>query len=123
MSLDATEIMRATMDTCLRFISGDMPLSKEEVSYQVNSFFQAAKEIQNMIEQVLSMEGTSGSNINSEEDVVGEHKFQVQEEIELLRQEVANKDIIIAKIGEKTLEWEERFLKLKQEQHNELRAI
>jgi 3-polyprenyl-4-hydroxybenzoate decarboxylase len=45
------------------------------------------------------------------------------QEIELLRQEVANKDIIIAKIGEKTIEWEERFLKLKQEQHNELRAI
>jgi hypothetical protein len=34
MSLDATEIMRSTMDTCLKFISGDMPLSKEGMNEQ-----------------------------------------------------------------------------------------
>ena len=75
------------MDTCLRYISGDMPLSKEgnfsskfihnhhsklplEVIHQVNSFFQAAKQIQSMFDHVLAMD------VNNDKLA---HKFQVQE--------------------------------------------
>jgi hypothetical protein len=50
-----------------------------EVSYQVNSFFQAAKEIQNMFDHVLELDTNNVSAFVGDQQT---HKFQVQEVIQ-----------------------------------------
>jgi len=101
--------MNTSLETCLKFVNGGS-IHEDQVGEGVKDFFQSSKQIDNFFDDIIKQYGKQ------------ENAFQVQQEIDLLQEEIENKNVLINKCQAKVDDWDQRLRKLKEEQDAEFEA-